>query len=189
MSQQELLKKVVQLLNRINVDYMLTGSVVSSIQGEPRSTHDIDIVVNISEHSISSIIKEFLPPRYYIDESAIVEAIQNQNMFNLLDTNEGDKVDFWILTKSPFDVSRFSRKYEDDFFGITVNVSTPEDTIVSKLKWAKESNNCQKQLGDVIRITEIQYGNLNFSYIEKWVSILDLKDLWLQVLKQVKPIL
>ena len=47
MSQQELLKRVVRILDGAKIKYMLTGSVVSSLQGEPRSTHDIDIVVAI----------------------------------------------------------------------------------------------------------------------------------------------
>ncbi len=42
MSQQELLINAVRALENAHIDYMLTGSVVSSLQGEPRSTHDID---------------------------------------------------------------------------------------------------------------------------------------------------
>ncbi len=34
MSQQELLKKVIQELDRAGIQYMLTGSAVSSLQGE-----------------------------------------------------------------------------------------------------------------------------------------------------------
>lgn len=45
MSQQELLKKVIKVLEDARIQYMITGSVVSSLQGEPRSTHDIDMVV------------------------------------------------------------------------------------------------------------------------------------------------
>jgi predicted nucleotidyltransferase len=45
MSQQELLRKVIEALGDARIEYMLTGSVVSSLQGEPRSTHDIDMVV------------------------------------------------------------------------------------------------------------------------------------------------
>jgi hypothetical protein len=36
----------------------------------------------------------------------------------LLDTTEGDKVDFWILTTEPFDQSRFSRKQEEKVLGV-----------------------------------------------------------------------
>ena len=45
MLQQQLLKKVVQILNEATIEYFFTGSIVSSLLGEPRSTHDIDIVV------------------------------------------------------------------------------------------------------------------------------------------------
>lgn len=47
MSQQELLKRVLQALEDVRIEYMVTGSVASSLQGEPRSTHDIDLVVAI----------------------------------------------------------------------------------------------------------------------------------------------
>jgi len=45
MSQQELLKKIIQALDQAEIPYMITGSIVSSLQGEPRSTHDIDILI------------------------------------------------------------------------------------------------------------------------------------------------
>ena len=45
MSQQSLLKKVIQRLENLGIEYMITGSIVSSLQGEPRSTNDIDVVI------------------------------------------------------------------------------------------------------------------------------------------------
>ncbi len=47
MSQQQLLRKVVQVLDGARIEYMVTGSIASSLQGEPRSTHDTDIVVAV----------------------------------------------------------------------------------------------------------------------------------------------
>ena len=47
MSQQELLKKIIQALETSRIEYMITGSVASSLHGEPRSTYDIDVVVAI----------------------------------------------------------------------------------------------------------------------------------------------
>ncbi len=49
MSQQELLRRVVQVLKKAGIEYMLTGSLVSSLQGEPRSTHDIDLIIAIQQ--------------------------------------------------------------------------------------------------------------------------------------------
>src|SRR5688500_7346323 len=137
MLQPKLLIKVLNLLNEHQIDYMITGSLVSSIQGEPRATHDVDIVVNITRTVIPALMKAFTPPDYYISESAIEEAIRHKSMFNLLDTVEGDKIDFRILTDEPFDQSRFARKCEEKMLGVSMKISAPEDTILMKLHWAK----------------------------------------------------
>jgi len=98
----KLLKKVLDLLDENHIDYMVTGSIVSSIQGEPRSTHDIDLLVNITPSKIPSLVNAFNPPDYYITESAIEGAIRHKSMFNLLDTIDGDKkldfnyIDSWL---------------------------------------------------------------------------------------------
>lgn len=82
-------------------------------------------------------------------------------MFNLINLKEGDKVDFWILTDDPFDKSRFSRRITEEFMGIKLLVSTPEDTILAKLKWAKESGGSEKQFIDALRVYEVQYGKID----------------------------
>ena len=61
MSQQELLKKIIRALDQAEIPYMLTGSIVSSLQGEPRSTHDIDILIAMQK-SKAHILLEALAP-------------------------------------------------------------------------------------------------------------------------------
>lgn len=118
MSQQELLKKVIQALDQAGIHYMITGSVVSSLQGEPRSTHDIDMVIVIEKSKAHKLVEAFPPPDFYLDEDNIFDAINRQSMFNLIDLKGGDKVDFWILTNEPFDKSRFSRKISEEFMSL-----------------------------------------------------------------------
>jgi len=178
MSQQELLKKVIQVLKQSGIQYMLTGSISSSLQGEPRSTHDIDIVVTIQKYRAHELAKAFPSPDFYLDERSIFDAINSQNMFNLIDLKGGDKVDFWILTSEPFDRSRFSRSYSEKFMGIEMQVSSPEDTILAKLRWAKLSGGSEKQFTDALRVYEVQYGKLDISYIEHWAKKLDIESLW-----------
>ena len=55
MLEQELLIQAVHALEECKVPYMLTGSYVSSLQGFPRSTHDIDIVVMIDPSKTSML--------------------------------------------------------------------------------------------------------------------------------------
>jgi len=178
MSQQELLKKVIRALETAGIQYMLTGSIVSSLQGEPRSTHDIDIVVAVKKTAVKELVRAFPPPDFYLQESSILQAIDAGGMFNLIDVKEGDKVDFWILTEEPFDRSRFSRKYVEEVMGIKLQVSRPEDTILAKLRWAKLSGGSEKQFIDALRVFEVQFAGLDVDYLIYWVGKLHIESLW-----------
>lgn len=178
MSQPELLKRVVAVLDAAGIDYMLSGSLVSSLQGEPRSTHDIDIVVSISPTAAEKLLAAFGPPDFYLDRAAVASAIAQGSMFNLLDVNEGDKVDFWMLTDDPFDQSRFARKYGHNFAGLPINVSRPEDTILMKLRWAELSGGSEKQFVDALRVYEVQHHQLDQPYLALWAAKLNIQPLW-----------
>ncbi len=168
MSQQELLKKVIHALETAGIEYMVSGSVVSSLQGEPRLTHDIDVVVAIQESKAGLLARDFPPPDYHLDENSILEAIKNKRVFNLIDVTSGDKVDFWMLTDEPFDTSRFKRRHSQEVMGFQLVVSSPEDTILMKLKWAKLSEGSEKQYTDALRVYEVQYGKLDMDYLAEW---------------------
>ncbi|MBN1613138.1 MAG: hypothetical protein JW950_01605 [Deltaproteobacteria bacterium] len=184
MSQQELLKKVIDTLEHLGIDHMITGSVASSLQGEPRSTHDIDIILAVQEADMANLVEAFAPPRYYLDAASIREAISHKSMFNLIDVVEGDKVDFWILTDEPFDQSRFARRYSENVMGMILKVSCPEDTILAKLLWAVKSGGSEKQFTDALRVFEVQYDILDMSYLKKWVAALSLEEIWNRLQKE-----
>jgi len=177
MSQQELLKKVIQTLDDAGIQYLVTGSVASSLQGEPRSTHDIDLVIAIERSDVKKLINAFPSPAFYLDEGSIMEAINRQGMFNLIDVTSGDKVDFWMLTNEPFDRSRFARKYAEEVWGMRITVSSPEDTILAKLRWAKLSGGSEKQFTDALRVYEVQFKSLDMDYLYSWAKKLDVESM------------
>ncbi len=177
MSQQELLRRVIQALSRGRIRYMLTGSVASSLQGEPRSSHDIDIVVAIEKAAIADLVHSFPPPRFYLNAESVAQAVARRDMFNLIDSHTGDKVDFWLLTDQPFDRMRFSRRRVEEVMGLQIAVSAPEDTILAKLRWAKLSGGSKKQFTDALRVYEVQSGNLDIAYLQDWANKIGVKDL------------
>ena len=188
MSQQELLKLVVQTLDGAGVEYMLTGSVVSSLQGEPRSTHDIDIVVAIKRSLAKKLVDAFPPPRYHLTRESILDAISHRSMFNLLDTDTGDKVDFWMLTDEPFDLSRFERRRTEEILGLKLAVSSPEDTILAKLSWAKRSGGSEKQFSDALHVYEVQSANMDMEYLRRWAKDLGVESLLKQLEDKAEPV-
>jgi hypothetical protein len=180
------LRRVVVALEASGTPYMLTGSFASSLQGEPRLTHDIDLVVAITSGGARSLVAAFQPPDYYLDERAIADAIARKSQFNLLDNTSGDKVDFWLLTEEPFDQSRFSRRYVENFGDLALHVSRPEDTILMKLRWSAMSGGSEKQLGDARSVYEIQSTSLDLKYIEHWATTLGVLDDWQKLQREAE---
>ena len=188
MSQQELLNRVVTELEELDVAYMLTGSLASSLQGEPRATHDIDLVVELSAATGKRLAEAFPPPDFYVSQERVRQAVRSKTMFNLIDLNSGDKVDFWPLSGNPFDLSRFSRRRTETLFDRQIQVSSPEDTILMKLSWAKDSGGSEKQFRDALRVFEVQYGVLARDYLEQWVERLQLHRQWRRLKKEAEPL-
>jgi len=187
MLQPELLTYVTHLLDANEIPYMVTGSVVSSYYGEPRVTHDIDIVLELDARLAQPFAAVFAPPQFYLNPDSVREAVARRSMFNLIDTTSGNKVDFWLLTFDAFDASRFSRRRRVPLFGQIVAVAAPEDAILSKLRWAKMAGGSLKQLIDAVRIFEMQHTDLDHAYLLGWVEALDVSAEWQQLLSQADP--
>jgi len=167
----------VEALDSLGVDYMLTGALVSSMQGAPRSTHAIDIVVSLTGSDSIRLLASFPPPDYYLSEASISEAISSKGTFNLIEPATRNKVDFWLLTGEPFDRSRFGRKQAVDFRGLRLKVSAPEDTILVKLKWSSDSGGSEKQFTDALRVYELQKEVLDHDYLTHWARELGVDGL------------
>jgi len=167
---------------------MLTGSIASSLQGEPRSTHDIALVVAMKPAAIAQLVNAFPSPRYYLNPEAARGAITNGGTFNLIDVEGGDKIDFWVLTDGPFDQSRFSRRYEEELGDLRLRVSRPEDTILMKLRWSQLCGGSEKQFVDALRVYEVQYGDLDLAYAAEWARRLGIESLWQRLEREAHPL-
>lgn len=181
MSQSELLIEAVEALESAGAGYLLSGSLASSMQGEPRATHDIDLVVEVDLAIVDALAAAFGADEYYFDQLAARQALVDGAMFNLINTKTGDKVDFWALTESAFDRSRFNRRVRVSAFGIQIAVSAPEDTILQKLKWAKAVGGSERQIRDAVGVYEFHLGELDEDYLATWAHELDVDDLLLEV--------
>lgn len=188
MSQQSLLAHVLEALDDVGVAYMVTGSMASSIQGEPRSSHDIDIVVQLGGRAVGALLARFPAPEFYVSDEAARSAIRDRSMFNVLALSSGDKVDFWLLTHDPFDRTRFDRRVDVELFGRKVSVSSPEDTILQKLLWSRHSGGNERQERDALAVYELQFTRLDQPYMDAWAERLDVADRLETVRSRAEPL-
>ena len=169
MTEQELLLDCVRRLNESGVTYMVTGSMASNAWGIPRTTHDLDFVVQLPPSHISTLVRAFESPDYFLDEASVRSAYRPPHQFNAIHIPSALKADFWLLSAEPFEREMFQRRIEDTWFGQKMWITTAEDIILHKLHWNRISPS-ERQRGDVGGVIAVQQGKLDEAYLRHWAA-------------------
>mgnify|MGYP001613966626 FL=1 len=185
---RHLLAGIAEILNRLGIPYLVSGGMAVAVWGRPRFTADIDIVVELRESQLDVLARELRTFRKdgHIDKEMMVEALRRKDEFNYIDGATGIKVDFWILTNDPFDASRLTRRVSKEIAGEQVYFTSPEDLILIKLKWYRESDS-SRQKEDAESIVKMMEDELDMNYLKRWATELGVADLLKELLKRYTP--
>ncbi|MBI5399715.1 hypothetical protein HZB07_03785 [Candidatus Saganbacteria bacterium] len=170
MTDEAVLKAIIAKLNKLQIPYALTGGLAVSFYGEPRSTHDFDLVIQIAAGG--GIVKKLLAnfaQDFYISEEGIIDALLHRTMFNIISHETSLKIDLWIMKEDEYNRTAFARRIKTSVLDLDLFILSAEDLILSKLQWYKASE-VEKHLNDVKRIITIQKDKLDFVYLNNWVS-------------------
>ena len=168
MTEQELLQDCLRRLNRSSIDYMLVGSMASNYWGIPRSTHDIDFVVEYGEQDVDAIVKLF-EDDFFIQEISVRSALRPPYQFNALDNRSALKVDFFRLAGDAYEIQRFKRRMSVTILGEPAVLAAPEDVILHKLRWYTISPS-DRQLADSVGILSVSGDVIDSDYLEHWAK-------------------
>jgi hypothetical protein len=171
----EVLKIVTHRLSRTNIPYMVSGSMAANYYTVPRMTRDIDIVIELSRADVDKFVSLFQSD-FYIDKEMVEKEVRRHGIFNLIHSRFIIKIDFIIKNPSAYQETAFSRKKEVLIKNSPMYFISPEDLVISKLNWAKNSHS-EMQLRDVRNLIET-VDNLDLEYIDNWISQLGLEQIY-----------
>jgi hypothetical protein len=171
MAPEELLKNIARILDELKIPYAITGGFAISVWGRIRSTLDIDIIVDMSDKNVKPLVVEVhkLVENAYADEDVVRDALLHKSEFNFIDPDSGMKVDFFVQADNLYNKLKIKRRILIDIYGAKVYFVSPEDLILSKLLWSKESNSW-KQREDIKTVLEKQKDKLDLNYINSWAQ-------------------
>jgi hypothetical protein len=181
----ELAIQIATILDELNIEYALGGSLASSLVGEPRSTIDVDMATKLDSSTIELFLNK-IPDEFYIPDESVKSAIKLKSSFNLIDTKNSLKIDIFIVDNSKLDVSQIERRILIDIPEIkkSIWVTSPEDQILRKLDWYRLSGgSLEKQIRDVIGILNINKDHLDFDFLHAQANNLGMSDLLDEVIK------
>lgn len=174
----EVLKEVTRRLNLAKIAYMVTGSIAANFYTIPRMTRDIDIVVKLSDRDIDRFIPLF-EKDYYSEPETVRGAVKNKGMFNLIHEEYIIKIDFVVRKETPYRRREFSRRKKVSVEGQELYIVAPEDLILSKLVWVKDSRS-EIQFTDIRNLLNSVKG-LNRRYLARWAKELSVESLYREV--------
>ncbi len=165
-------------LDALGLPHMVCGSVASSVHGEPRSTHDIDFVVDFSEQDEERLAAA-LADEFFVDPEALRYAARSRSSCNVLHRATGIKVDLIVLRDRAFSREELARRIRVTAgAGRQLSVTTAEDMVLSKLEWfAKGGESSENQWRDVCGLLKHQGDGLDDAYLDTWAPRIGVQSL------------
>lgn len=168
MTAEQALVEVIDVLNELQVQYMVVGAFSSNYHGVGRSTKDIDLVISLEENNLKDITKK-LSNNFQLDPQARFETITATNKFVYCHRDSPFEVEMFLLSDDEFDQSRFRRRQQVDLLGRRAYLPTAEDVVVMKLRWAM-SRSGLKDSEDVRGVIAVSGNRMDWDYVYSWAD-------------------
>lgn len=154
--------RVANVLEACGIPFLLSGSFASNYYGIPRSTKDADFVLQ-SQRVVGPDFAQQLGEDFLLEPQLSFETNTGTFRQVLRHKQKSFKVELFLLSQDPHDQARFSRRRAVQLFERQVWLPSPEDVIVTKLRWARG-----KDKDDARDVMAVQQDKLDWPYVEEW---------------------
>jgi hypothetical protein len=170
---------LVSVLDDLGLAYAVGGSLASSMYGEPRATHDVDLLIDLPPAKLPALLGR-LTGEFYVSEDAARRAIETHTSFNLVHLASGHKLDLFVAGSSPLDVLQLETSRLGPVMqgAPPVRVTAPAVIVLRKLSWYRSGGETsERQWRDVVGMLRVQGPALSLDDVRELADELGLSDL------------
>jgi len=181
--------RLLEVLDRLEVPYYVGGSVASSAHGSPRSTLDVDFVVDLRPELVDEFAAT-LQPEFYADAELIREAFARGRAANIIHFGTAWKFDLFPMKQDEYSRTQFGRRSirrirPDGAQEIECAVASPEDMVLRKLEWYRAGGETsERQWNDALGMCRAAGSRLDANYLRHWAGALNVEDLLEELLAE-----
>lgn len=173
-------------LNDLGIPYVITGAVAAIIYGEPRMTHDLDLILHLQRKDVDRFIRQFSETEFYVPPEEVIRVEvgrASRGHLNIIHLNSGLRADIYLAGKE--DLQHWAIQHRRSFTvsAETVWIAPPEYVIVRKLQYYREGGS-EKHLQDIRNMLETSYKEIDFPFLEEKIKEFKLQDEWQQAQRE-----
>ncbi len=183
MPEPDLLELFVRPLSSEGIRYLVSGSVAAMLYGEPRVTHDVDLVVFLRLEQITRLPRLYPSPEFYVPPADVVAAEmarERRGHFNIIHADSGLKADFYTANRDELHAWAFRNQRQYSIRGIHITLAPPEYVIVRKLEYYREGGS-EKHLRDIRAMLAVSGEQINRAELNEWIRSRGVAAEWKQV--------
>ena len=167
------------IFETLGIPYYITGGVAASVYGDPRTTRDLDLVIEFIRDNIYQLVEALETAGFYCPPGAVEDIQEGRGrVLSVTHMTLVLNADIVLNSNTEFDRSKMARRRLEALDSAGVEqfwIASPEDVVLAKLLWRQQSQS-QKQWTDVLGILKVQAENLERGYLTEWAEQLGLVD-------------
>lgn len=168
MTGDDVIGAVLDALQAVQIPFMIVGALATNFHGVPRATRDADFVVQVPPGAFDAFRQQLAPP-LRLDPQSRFEGITGTTRHLVEAAGTAFTAELFELTEDPHDLARFERRLRVRVFDRPAFVATAEDTIITKLRWARHGGQGRaKDVIDARNVVAVQGDSLDWEYVENW---------------------
>jgi hypothetical protein len=183
MQLRDLYSVFIDRIESVKIKYMITGAFASIVYGEPRLTHDIDLVMELNVEDIDVFMKQFPGNEFYCPPYEVIKVEVRRNErghFNIIHHETGFRADIYIAGTDTFMQWALGNVNKIPFNGNSVRVAPPEYVIIKKLEYYREGGS-DKHLRDIKAILDISSGIIDMQQLDSFIATYSLESEWKKI--------
>ncbi len=158
----DLFARIIRWLEALKISYLVVGGMATGVLGEPRLTHDVDVIAGIKPNDIDRALKKAQEEGFFFNDGQVRKEIQEKGTFRLKYQNSWADL---IIASTELEKSAFQRAKRVKLLDVEANFPSPEDFILFKLIPGRP-----KDLLDVEAVILRQRDKLDLAYLDRWAQ-------------------
>ncbi|NIQ04960.1 MAG: hypothetical protein GWO20_04260 [Candidatus Korarchaeota archaeon] len=147
----DVIRRTLRVLRKVELEFVIVGGVAVIIEGEPRTTRDVDVIVEAPSSDLKTLLQTFAEENFEVLPNS-VETLRRQSRVTILDQKSSLTVDV-KRANTKIDHLALANKRIYSYQDLEIPIPSPELILLGKLTYLGDITNEKRAL--LLKISDV----------------------------------